>query len=250
MTTDNIPQEQASTTESVSQETQTQEKEQPKEQQPLTEERLQQILAQREAQLDARFQSTKDKAVAEARKEAERDARLAKSQTKAYQSVLEGADDDLKPLAEAAKQKGETQFLQDYYNEQERERQAGRYREQLEQSLKDEVVSLGLDPEDKAIDYAQDAPDYFTGRKRFTDSISKALKNKDAEKDKQLEERLNQFEIDFRKKHNLDSQDTTQGAGVVEQSDADFMAAFGAGELPVTKDNLAKLEEIKKRTYK
>ena len=43
----------------------------------------------------------------------------------------------------------------------------------------------------------------------------------------EAEDRFKQLETDFRKEHGLDSQDTASGTGVVDQSDADFMAAEG-----------------------
>lgn len=254
MTTDNIPQtEQVSKTEPVSPEAkvETQKIEVKPEQtpQPLTKDQIQQLITEQVDLAKRQLQSEKDRAVNEIKREADRKLRLAESRARAYESTLENAGDDLRPVAETAKAKAETQYYKEFYDQTEQERQVTRYREQFLQSLKEEVVALGIDPNDKTIDYAEDAPDYFTGRKRFTESTTKILKAREVESEKKLDDRLKQFETEFRKKHGLDSQDTTSATGVVNQSDADFMTAFGNGSLPVNKANLTRYEELKKKYY-
>ena len=45
------------------------------------------------------------------------------------------------------------------------------------------------------------------------------------------------------------SVDTTASQGAVEASDAEFMEKMGSGELPVTQENLDRLEKIKTKHY-
>ena len=211
---------------------------------------VQKLISEQIEIVKRQVQSEKDKAIAEIRREAERKTKFAESRAGAYESVLKTADEELKPLAEKARITADSQFYREFYEQQESEKRAKAYDEQLAQSLRDEVTALGIDPDDKGLDYANNATDYFTGRKRFTESVSKILKGKEIEREKQMDSKWTQLETDFRKKHGLDSQDTTVASGVVNQSEADFMADFGSGKLDMTQENLKRHTEIQKKYYK
>ena len=224
---------------------------------PLTEERIQQLIAEATKKAieegktlgKREMQGIKDKEVAEVKRKAD----LAERRAKSYESSFTDLDEDTRSRVEQQKTKGELEFYKAREQEEEARKQQEEYVERLNQSLKEEVSVLGIDPADKRIDYASDAKDYFEGRKRFSASLAKVVKEDKENLEKTLvqkaEDRFKQMETDFRKKHGLDSQDTTTSPGVVNQSEADFMAAFGAYELPDTKENRARYEEIKKKYY-
>uniref|UniRef100_A0A6M3JB86 Uncharacterized protein n=1 Tax=viral metagenome TaxID=1070528 RepID=A0A6M3JB86_9ZZZZ len=224
----------------------------------LTEERVQQLIA--EATLKAveqgktlgkrEMQAIKDREVGEIKRKAD----LAERRAKSYETGFTDLDEDTRSRIETQKAKSELDFYKSREQEEETKKQQEAYFERLNQSLKDEVTALGVDPSDKRIDYAEDAKDYFDGRKRFSESLSKIIKSEKENLEKSLlskaDERFKALETDFRKQHGLDSQDTTTPTGVVNESEADFMAKFGSGELPTNKVNVKRYEEIQKKHYK
>lgn len=255
-----MTQEQKASTEQVSNETvssgETTQKTETKVE-PLTEERIQQLIAEATQKAieqgkvlgKREMQSIKDREVAEVQRKAE----LAESRAKAYETNLTDLDEETRAKLEAGKKNGELDYYKTRIQEEESRKQQEAYYEKLNQSLKDEVSVLGIDPSDSRIDYATDAPDYFEGRKRFSASLAKIVKQ-DKEKTsqdvmKQAEERFKKLEADFRKEHGLDSQDTTTSKGVVDQSDADFMAAWGDYRILDSAKNRERYEAIKKKYY-
>lgn len=225
--------------------------------QPLTEERVQQLIneaTQRAIEqgkdLGKReMQGIKDREVAQIKRQVD----LEKRRASVYETGFSDLDEDTRSQIESRKLKSENEFYRTQREQEEAQRQQEIYFERLNQSLKDEVTSMGVDPADARIDFAQDAPDYFEGRKRFTASLAKIVKAERESLERtaldKAEERFKKLETEFRKEHGLDSQDTSTGEGVVSASDADFMASFGAGDLKVTKENIARYEEIKKKYY-
>jgi len=265
MTTDNKqvvqPTEPVSTEEPVSPPAEKVEKEiPPAEKQELTEERVQQMIAEateravEEAKNAGRreLQSQQDRNKAELTR-ANKRAEIAERRAKVYEGSFSDLDEDTRDRLERQRLAGENEF----YRTREQEEAALRQQEEtarvMEKSLRDEVTALGIDPTDKRLDYAPDATSYFEGRKRFSDSVARVVKAEKENLEKgvlqKAEEQSKRLEADFRKKYGLDSQDTTTQTGVVNQSDADFMTAYGAGDLPVNAANQKRYEGIQKKYY-
>jgi len=245
----NLQTEQASE-EQVSQETQ---KEEVKTEQPLTAEQVRQIAEEAAASAYQRgrreMQGIKDREVADVKRQAD----LAEKRSKAYEAAFGNLDEDTRLQMEQQKLRGENEYYRSREQEDLIRRQQEEYIGRLQQSLKDEAKAMGIDPGDNRIDYANDASDYFEGRKRFTESLAKITQEERNKLEQtaiqKAEERFKQLETEFRKEHGLDAQDNSQGAGNIIQSDAEFMDAFGRGELPVSKENLKRLEEIQNKNY-
>ncbi len=258
MKDENVQAEQTSTEETTSTTAETTEKvegETAKEQ-PFSEEqeaRMQQLMAEATSKAKdegkREMQGIKDREVAGAN----RRAKQAEALSSAYQSGFGDLDEETRKEVETVKMRGENQFYKTQQQEDEARRQQESYYASLNQSLRDEVSNMGIDPTDSRIDYAPDAPNYFEGRKRFSDSLAKAVKVKNDDLEKTLiqkaEDKFKELDTAFRKEHNLDSQDTATSGGVVNQSDADFMAKFGDGSLPLTKENRARYADIKSKHY-
>lgn len=117
------------------------------------------------------------------------------------------------------------------------------YNTQLKQSLRDEVGTLGIDPNDTRLDYALDAPSYFEGRKRFSESTAKILKVKDTEKEKALDDKFKQFKSDIRKELELDNVDTTTPMGG-DGSDEAFRKLMTDPDHVTTAEDLKRIEKI------
>jgi len=261
MTTEKVVKEPVSIEEPVSTTKSPEEVEEKVESQPLTEERVQQLIAEatQKATQEAiemgkslgkrEMQAIKDREVAQVKRQAD----ILERRAKAYETGFSDLDEDSRARLETRKLQSENEYFKIREQEEEARRQQEVYFERLNQSLKNEVTSMGIDPSDSRIDYATDAGDYFEGRKRFTDSLAKIVRAEKESLEKttlqKAEERFKELEVAFRKEHGLDLQDTTTSAGVVNQSDADFMAAWGAYELPDNKENRARYEEIKKKFY-
>jgi len=158
------------------------------------------------------MQGIKDKEVAEA----QRRARLAEAKASAFESGFEGLDEDSRQKAELAYYKKQAKTSQDIAQEEEAKRkqdeQAKVYFEQLDNSLKGHLTELGIDPNDKEVDWAKDAPDYLDGRKRFDASVAKIIKRKEKEAETKLESKWKDMELKLRKDLGLDSVDMTAGS--------------------------------------
>ena len=243
METENVSQEQVSK-EKTSPEAETTEQSQ---EQPLTEERVQQLIAEATATAVATAKEAGRRELQSEQsrnKNAERRTRLVEAENKSYKASLSGLDEETQKDVELARLREQDKHYQSTAQEDEQRRQQDAYYQQMNQSLIDEVKSWGVDLEDKRIDYASDAPDYFAGRKRFIDSLQKIVgENRKKTEEKQGEDFKN-LESKLRKDLGLDSVDTTAGGGGGGDSDADFKKGIGDGSLPLNKANMERARKM------
>ena len=242
--------EQTSAEETTSKETEEKVEEKREEQskeQPFSEEqeaRMQQLMAQATstAKEEGRreMQGTKDREVAEAN----RKTRLAQNEVASYKTGFDGLDEETRKDAELARYREQDKYHQFNAQEEEQRGQQVAQIQQMNDSITEEVKTWGIEPNDKRIDYASDAPDYFTGRKRFTDSLQKIVREKQTKTDGEQKEKFNNLETKLRKDLGLDSVDTTAGGGGGSDSDADFKKGIGDGSLPLNKTNMARAKKL------
>ena len=217
--------------------------------QPLTEERVQQLIAEATQKAieqgkdlgKREMQSIKDREVAEI----SRKARQAEARLGAYDSNLANLDETTREAIETARLKGDNKYYQDILQEEENRKQQDAYFEQMSQSLRDEVTALGIDPNDKRIDYAREEGDYFKGRQRFTGSLSKILKTNQDAFSKNLETQTKEIEMRLRKELGLDTVIPSSGAGV-DTSDATFIKEYNDGLRNSPADHKRAQEYLKK----
>lgn len=244
MTTDNVVQEQVSkeTTPPVA------EVKPPEAQaQPITEERLQQLMAQEREVLIRRFQSDKDKAVAEVRREADKALRRERLEKDAIRSSVKGiqeGDDPAKAL-ELAELRARDQIYQQSDVEERQRKELEAYSVQLKQSLKDHLKEVGIDEADKRIDWAEDAQDFLSGRGRFDKSVAQILKGNQTKAQEAMKATLESEVSKIRKELGLDKVNTVTSSGAVNNSDAEFLKGFGDGSLPASKENVARYEKLR-----
>ena len=223
--------------ETVQEGTESTTEEKPQEIQPLTEERIQQLIAEETEKVRRQLQSDKDRAIAEVRREAEKRVRLAEGRAGAYETSFDGLDEDTRKDAELAMLRSERKSTQELAQEEAQRRNQEEYAQRLQSSLAEHVKSLGITQEDKRIDWATDAPDYLTGRSRFDASIAKILQaDRKTTEDKQKQD-FKDLESKLRKDLGLDTVEPSAGAGVGRTSDNDFLDKYGKGELPDSKEN-------------
>ncbi|KKN56455.1 hypothetical protein LCGC14_0572280 [marine sediment metagenome] len=175
---------------------------------------------------------------------AESRARLAESRVKGYETSLSGLDEETQKDIELARLREQDKHYQSNAQDEEQRRQQATQIQQMNDSLTEEVKIWGIEPNDKRIDYASDAPDYFTGRKRFTDSLQKIVNAKQQEAGEKQAENLKNLETKLRKDLGLDSVDTTTGSGGGSDSDAEFKKGLGDGSLPLNKTNMARAKKL------
>ena len=217
--------------------------------QPITEERLQQLLAQQAETLKRSLQSEKDKAVAEVRREADKALRRERLEKDAIKSSLKGYDADSgKSPAEAlelAELRARDQSHQASDVEERQRRELETYSVQLKQSLKDHLKEVGIDEADKRIDWAEDAQDFLSGRGRFDKSVAQILKGNQTKAQEVMKTTLEAEVSKIRKELGLDKVNTVNSPSVGSDADKDFLSKFGSGELPMTKENVARYEKLR-----
>ena len=227
--------------------------EKPKEQ-PFNEEqeaRIQQMLAQASSEATKQateagrrqLQSEQDRN-RNAEAKAERRARSAESTTKAYETSFKGLDEETQKDIELGRYREQDKYTQSLAQEDAQRQQETAYFQRMNESLLDEVRTWGIDPDDKKIDFASDAPDYFAGRKRFIGSLQKIVGDNQKQAEETQKQNFANLESKLRKDLGLDSVDTTAGSGGGSDSDADFKRGIGDGSLPLNKTNMARAKKL------
>jgi len=181
--------------------------------QPLTEERIQQIVAEQTELAKREIQSVKDRARNEVA-EAQRRARLAEAEAVSYKSSFTGLDEETQRDVELRQLRGRDRFYQQQQQLEEQGRQQDMLGKKLQDSLKSHLDSLGIDLNDKRIDWAKDEPEYIAGRSKFDASIAKILKENAKMSEKTQTDKFAEMERKLRVDLGLDSVDTSISAGV------------------------------------
>jgi len=181
------------------------------EEQPLTKEEVKRLIAEtagKERELGRReMQGIKDREVADAL----RRAKFAEDNL----ASMEAGYKELDPQgAEIARLKGiERSHLGDQQRQQ-LDQQIAASKQVFYESMTQSITEMGIDPYDKRIDWATNAPDPNTAQRRILASVGKIQKEDvKAERDK-LAQQLKDTEAKIRKDLGLDSVDTTTSPGV------------------------------------
>lgn len=221
-------------------------------QQALTEERVQLLIAEavKRASENAReegrreMQGKKDREVAEAN----RKVRLAEGRVKGYETGFQSLDEDTRQVLENSRLRSENQQFQTLAQEEETKRAQEAYLEQLKKALSTNLEALGIDTKDKRVDWAEDAPDYLTGRSLFDASVAKILKEDEGKRQGAFEAKQKtsfaEMERKLRVELGLETHDSSSNAAVAADSDAAFLKGMGDGSLPLTKANEERLNKI------
>lgn len=206
----------------------------------LTAEDVKRIVAEETEKVKRTFQSEKDKTIAQVRRESEQ--ALLSAQQRA--TVLAQKLAETNPEAAAQMQLADKDAQLSYYQRKEAEAAQARvavefdttFRKNMAESLK----ALGLDPTDKGIDWAEETEDYLQKQQRILGSAGKVHQShREAEK-AELKAEL----AKMRRELGLDSVDTSLPTGDKNSSNANFLKAWGSGELPSTKANLDRAKKL------
>ena len=222
---------------------------------PLTEAKVQQMIADATAKaVEAakevgrrELQSQQDRNRAEVAR-AERRARLAETTLQATQESLNRLDPDAAKDVELARLRAREQGQVVMEQEDVAGKAQQEFHQQFVEGLNQFITGLGVDPKDPRIDWGTNAPNYLEAQKRVLNSVSTIQKEKLQTIQSGLEKRLADLEKKAKGEADIEanSVDTTNPSGVVAGSDKDFLAKFGAGDLPMSKENIARYEKITK----
>ena len=198
------------------------------------------------------IQSIKDKSVAEVSRHAQR-ATIADASVRATIESLRQSD----PTAATEL---ENRVLRTERDERAREEQQRAQAEAIQEiraefrtTMEDAVREMGLDPSDKGIDWGDDAPTPAAAQKRIIASAKAIKKGKETQVAspkvdvKGLQDQIAALtkEIASLKGEN-NSVDTSAPSGTPSgpSAEAKFMKDFAEGNVPMTKDNLARYNKI------
>lgn len=136
--------------------------------------------------LKREFQSTKDKSIAEV-------DRASKQAQEMYNSMMQAASGDDPEVRERLQQAG-TMAQQRIAQQQAYEEMSRRKQKEFDTSFKDAhtqfVKELGIDPDDKAIDWGEGEGDYLEKTKAIQKSIAKIIKAKSKEDNDKVKKQL------------------------------------------------------------
>jgi hypothetical protein len=241
-----VAQEQASTKEPVSQDAAPKDvvPKEKSEAQPLTPD-IQTLISKSVAEemdkAKREIQSAKDKARNEV-EQAQKRARFLEERLNRVKGGYEGLDPEVRERFELEDTKAQLTHYQQREQEEAARRQAEEYTKKLESSLTGYLQSVGIDASDQRLDWAKDEADFLKGRERFDKSVATILKEKQTASQKAMEDKFKDLERNLRKELGVDSVDTTPSSG--GDSDAEFQKKFNAGELPMSKANLDRINKI------
>lgn len=225
--------------------------------QPSVDELVAKALDEKLEPVIRRFQSEKDKAIGQAERrarEAERKAHFADERITSIRKGFSEDPDQAKILREADVEAKERMYAQREQEERARgeiSTYVANFNDRMNQFIQDE----GIDPSDKRIDWAEDTidangvPDLLTRMGRIQQSVTKINKEERSSWQKKMEQTMEDRFANLRKEAGLDSADVEASKGAQQVSDADFLKKFGAGDIPVNKENTDRYNQIRK-SYK
>jgi len=214
--------------------------------QPLTEEKVKQLIAEEREraigegkELGRReMQSIKDAEVAKV----QREAKFAQTNLARMRQRFTELDPDSKALLESEDLRSEVDFFKQKDAEEASRRKQEEQGKALQDSLKAHLEDLGIEPNDKRVDWADDATDYVSGRRRFDASITKILRDKEKSVRDELKETVKAEVLKARKELGLDSEDLSTPSGIGSSVPTD-MAKFRTWVDALSKEEYKKREK-------
>jgi len=187
------------------------------------------------------IQSAKDKARREV-EQAKAETTYHKTFASTYQGEF-GQDDPDK--AEIARLRAEKAARDKAAQEAEMVRSRDKFDADFRSNANQILTTMGVDPKDDRIDWAEDATgDYLARNRRILESAAKISQETAKSEKEKLEQRLKDIEAKLGEEAN--SVDTSASGGATG-SDKDFLARWGSGELPATKENLIRAQKLQNK---
>lgn len=205
---------------------------------PLTEAKIREIITDATKEAKREIQSVKDKARAEV-EAAQGRAGLAEDTLAGLEKegIVDSETTELNRLR-ARDKHYQTREAQAYQRQQ-MEVFAKNFRANMNQF----ITEMGVDPDDKRIDWGDDVRDYLSKQQRILASVGKIGKETKEGFEKRVKQEAEDKVARDRKEAGIDSVDTSASLGA-GGSDAEFQRKFGAGELPYSKENVERSKKI------
>lgn len=215
----------------------------PENTEPSSAEKFEQAVAASLERAERAIQSAKDKAIREV---TSRQARQAATSSDNLAALTEELSDLDPEVAKEVELRARRAAAKNQAAEASRTAVADRaesFHQEFTDSLTALAVEAGVDPKDSRLDWAKDAgTDYLTVMKRFQSSLVKAIKA--PAPDNAGKDALTKL-AEERKAKGLESHTNPNLQGdTSQQSDQDFLNAFGNGQVEMTKANVERAEAI------
>ncbi|KKN29345.1 hypothetical protein LCGC14_0845060 [marine sediment metagenome] len=211
--------EQASPEETTSKETETEEQ---SKEQPFSDEqeaRMQQLMVEATSKAKEEgkreMQGVKDREVAEAN----RKTRAAQNEASSYRTSFGTLDEDTQKDIELARYREQDKYHQNSAQEEAQKQQEDAFYQRMNEGVLSSLDSLGIQRDDKRIDWGTGSQDYIEARSRLDASVAKIISSDRKDADDKLKDDFKSLESTLRKELNLDSVDTTAGGGNSETDD-------------------------------
>jgi hypothetical protein len=172
-------------------------------------------------QMKSEIQSTKDKAKYEVETALKKARQLELTQAGINQRISSGATSP-----ELARYQAEEEARKVLEREEEEVKSKAEFLGKFQGNLKTAITELGEDPENKEIDWALDAPDFFTAQSRILKSVAKLKKSKDSKAAEEMKKQVAEAVAKARQELGLDSVDTSASSGTSVSGIPTNMAAF------------------------
>jgi len=183
--------------------------------QPLTQESVAQMvqaeLAKATESAKREIQSIKDKARAEVDQHL-RKSQLAEATLNQVRSKLKDADPAFAEQLEVEELRVRDRAYRSQEQEQATYQQQAQFDQQFKQNLSQFVSGLGVNPEDKRVDWGEDAANYLDKQNRILASVVKIQQEESKAATTKRSQEFKEMEMKLRKDLGLDSVDTSNPA--------------------------------------
>jgi hypothetical protein len=190
--------------------------------QPLTQEaiskQIEDALAPIKEATKREIQSVKDKAKTEVDK-AIRKAELAENTLNQARAKLRETNPEVVAELEAAELKETVRHYKSRDAEEQTQQQFAQFDQTFKTNVNQFVTELGLDPNDKRIDWGDDAKDYLDKQSRILKSVTAIQKAETKKADEKRSQEVKDIEARLRKDLGLDSVDTGNPVGATVKND-------------------------------
>jgi hypothetical protein len=184
--------------------------------QPLTQEQVSKMVSDEIAKATEtakrEIQSIKDKARAEVESQA-RKAQLAEATLNQVRGKLKDADPAFAEQLEVEELRTRDRHYRSMEQEQVAYQQQAQFDQQFKQNLSQFVTGMGVDPNDKRVDWGDDASNYLDKQNRILASVAKIQQEESQKALEMTSKEFKALEKKLRKDLGLDSVDTSNPAG-------------------------------------
>ena len=190
------------------------------------------------------LQSAQDRNAAE-RARLQRRAQTAERTLTAAKQQIERVEPEIAKDLELIGYREQDKELRALEQEEAAQKAQEEFHTQFNSGLQQYISAVGVDPNDKRIDWAADSKNYIEAQSRILASVSKIQKETTQATIISLESQLKELKGQINKVNvEANSVETNTSPGVVAGSDAEFVKRFANDEIKPTKENIDRYNKI------